>query len=214
MTARGEESSDLLKSLVGPPADEENEPAPAQGNLVRPPDPYRNAELEDLHVSIGKRIYAQLDMIIMAFNTINAVFAISAAVSLIPKYDYSLYSFCDYGDNGKPLSIGVQCPYLPSPVFISFLIVWCLYFLTIFSYRFHRTIDYWSNDLRFYVACDMLNNEIFMYIMVLVGIALTFVSAVGGIYFVTQNGSTASLGKITSLCRLIVHCAIAHALLR
>lgn len=180
-------------------ADQLRASSPSQGP---PADPLKGVELEDLHISVGKRIYAQIDMIIMAFNTINAVFSISAQVSLISEDAYShFFRICDYND-GTPLNVLVQCPYYPSPVFISFIITWTLYFVTIFIYRYQRTIEYWSNDLRFYLACDMLNNEMFMYIMVFVGVLLTFVSAIGGIYYATHNGSDTTIGKCLVLCFL------------
>lgn len=150
-------------------------------------------ELEDLHISIGKRIYAQMDILVMFLNTINAVFSISAAVSLIPQYDYSSYTFCDYG---SPIAIGVQCPYLPSPVFISFFVAWTLYFMTLITYQWSNTYDYWSNDLRFYIACDSLHNTVIMRWFVYIGILLTIVSAIGGIVYVCHNGTTSSLGNI------------------
>lgn len=166
------------------------------GSAAGAGNPYDGVELEDLFLSLGKRIYAQIDMIVMMFNTINSVFAISAAVGQIPKDELSwMFNFCEYG-GGEPLGVSVQCPYLPNPVFISFLTAWIIYFSTIFAYRFHRTFDFWSNDLRFYVACDLLNNDMFMYILAFVGVVLTLVSAIGGIYYVTVNGSTASLGNI------------------
>ncbi|RYH05181.1 hypothetical protein EON65_45420 [archaeon] len=164
-------------------------------NAMSVSDSYKGYELEDIFISFGKRVWMQIDVIVMCFNTINACFSISAAVSLIPKYNYGEYTFCDYGDNGEPIGIGVQCPYLPSPTFISLLTIWTLYFLTIFTYKVHRTFDWWSNDLRFYMACDIINNDIFMYIMVYVGIVLTLLSGLCGIYFVTQNGSDESLGN-------------------
>lgn len=158
---------------------------------------YKGYELEDFFISLGKRVWMQIDVIVMLVNTINACFSISAAVSLIPKESHGQYNFCDYGENGEPLSVGVQCPYLPSPTFISLLTVWTLYFVTIFAYKVHRTFDWWSNDLRFYMACDMVNNDIFMYIMACVGMVLTIASGLCGIYFVTQNGSDDSLGMST-----------------
>ena len=74
--------------------------------------------------------------------------------------------------------------------------IWACYFTIILTYRLQRTFSYWSNDLRFYIAYDMLNNEFFMLVLIGFGILLTFVSAVTGIVFVSQNGSTSSLGGI------------------
>ncbi len=165
-------------------------------NRATPNQKYQNkkaVELEDLHISIGKRIFAQMDVIVMFLNTITAVFSISAAVSLIPQYDYSSYTFCDYG---SPVAIGVQCPYLPSPVFISFFVAWTFYFIGLISYKWYHTNDYWSNDLRFYLVCDNLHNTYVMKCFIIIGFILTIVSAIGGITFVFKNGSTASLGSI------------------
>jgi hypothetical protein len=150
-------------------------------------------ELEALHISIGKRIYSQIDVIVMFLNTMTAVFSISAAVSLIPQYDYSQYTFCDYG---PPIAIGVQCPYLPSPVFISFFIAWILYFFSMMTYKWFHTYEYWSNDLRFYIACDSLHNTFPMKCFIYIGMILTIVSTIGGIVYVFHNGSTSSLGSI------------------
>lgn len=153
-------------------------------------------ELESLHVSIGKRLYAQLNVLVMCANTIAAVFSISAAVSLIPKdddFELMRYDFCTYG---PPLTVEVQCPYHTSPVFLTFLIIWSLYFITLFVYKFHGTYDYWSNDLRFYLVHDMLNNTFVMFVFVIIGMVLTLVSCVGGIVFVCQNGSIPSISSI------------------
>jgi hypothetical protein len=157
-------------------------------------NPVKAMEMESIFASIGKRLYAQMNIFVMCANTVTAVFSISAAVSLIPQpATMWRYDFCDYGE---PLSVEVQCPYHSSPVFLTFLVLWSLYFATLFSYKFHATYDYWSNDLRFYLANDMLNNSFFMFVLIVVGMILTMVSSIGGISYVIHNGSTQSIGSI------------------
>lgn len=162
-------------------------------------------ELEDIFTSLGKRIYAQMNIIILCANTIAAVFSISSAVSLIEEDDdWTLrqYQFCDYGN---PKAVTVQCPYENSPVFLVFLIIWSIYFITLFTYKFHGTADYWSNDLRFYLANDMLNNSLFMFVMIIIGMILSVISFVGSMYFVAHNGTTQSLGSIFVFFGVNVH---------
>lgn len=156
-------------------------------------NPYQGIELEPLHISIGKRFYSQFSYWFMFGNSINSIFTISAAVSLIPEYNYSEYEFCDYG---TPISIGVQCPYLPSPVFSVFIVIWSIYYFTLIGYHMNKTYEYWSNDLRFYMICETIRFETFMLVMAFIGFILTIVSSLTGLYYVSTNGSTSSIGNI------------------
>jgi hypothetical protein len=134
-----------------------------------------------------------MDSIVLFPNTMVAIFSISAQVSLIPQYDYSSYTFCDYG---SPQAIGVQCPYLTSPAFISFAVIWISYFTALFIYQISYSWDYMTNDVRFYIICDLLHNEQVLLLFVYSGIVLTITSALVGIYFVCHNGTESSLGSI------------------
>lgn len=182
----------LHKNLLSQPVEDGHSSAPMSPPLVRSTPP----ELEDIFTSIGKRIYAQMNILIMCANTIAAVFSISSAVSLIEEDDdFTLrrYQFCTYGD---ATSVTVQCPYESSPVFLVFLILWSIYFITLFTFKFHGTVDFWSNDLRFYLANDLLNNSVFMFVAVVIGMILTAISSIGAISFVIHNGTTQSLSSI------------------
>lgn len=143
--------------------------------------------------SFFKRLYAQLDLLVMFVNVIIAVFSISAAVSLIPTDNSMLFTGCDYG---APLATNVQCPYADSPSFAAFLSVWTIYFAVFLSYKIAKTGKYDTMDLRFYLASDMVNNRIFHRCMVGLGVVLTLVSAIVAISFVCHNGTVESLGSI------------------
>eukprot|EP01033_Poteriospumella_lacustris_P001819 gene1819-1319_t len=196
----------MHKNLLSQPVEDGHSvapslPPPPQPTLARTPPP----ELEDLFTSIGKRIYAQLNIIIMCANTIAAVFSITSTISLIEKDDdwtMQQYQFCDYG---PPLSVAVQCPYETSPIFLCFLVIWSIFFITLFTYKFHGTADYWSNDLRFYLANDMLNNSLFMFVMIIIGMILSMISVFVTIYFAAHNGTTQSLGSVFVFFGVNVH---------
>ena len=157
--------------------------------------------LDNLLVSYIRRFFMQLEIFILFGNTLSAIFSISAAVSLIPRTDYS-YDFCDWGN---PTGYFVQCPYLPSPAFGTCLAVWTLYFTTIFLYRFQRCLPYYTHDVRFYLACDMINNELFIQIMVYIGFVFTFASALAGIYYSFHNGTENTLGSILVFLVVNIH---------
>lgn len=152
---------------------------------------------EDPFYSFIKRIFSQFSLIVMCANTISSVFSISAAVSLIPDDNAAaMYRFCDYGNDNEASSVYVQCPYIPSPVFQTFLSLWCIYFVTYFTYKYYDTSCYMTNDLRFYVYCDKFNSTLVNRIMVGLGVLLTFVSGIGAAQSVVHNGTTDSIGPI------------------
>jgi hypothetical protein len=150
-------------------------------------------DLDPIFLSVAKRIYAQINLVILAANTIAAVFSISAAVSLIEEDDDFRYQICDYGN---PVSIGVQCPYTQSPIFISFLVIWTIYFTILCTYKYHRTVEYWTHDLRFYFASEAVAFDLLMQVMVAIGVVLTLISGLGGFYYVIHNGTTTAIGSI------------------
>lgn len=196
MTSTTDNRSTLMDNLIaadGPPSSASSTAKPNHNTIQDDRFYYLPADLDHIFVSIGKRCYAQINLLVLAINTISAVFSISAAVSLIEEDDDFRYNFCDYG---SPVSIGVQCPYLNSPTFICFLVVWILYFITLGLYKYHRTIDYWTHDLRFYFASEAVAFDLFIQVMVKIGLVLTLASGFGGIYFVIHNGTTTSLGSI------------------
>lgn len=181
----------LMENLIG-----ETTSPMAQYANTSPSNPRsrrKEIELENVFVSLGKRIFAQMNILVMFVNTLTAVFSISASVSLIRKEATAMYNFCD---EGWPLYLEVQCPYTSSAAFISLLTIWILYFATMFIYKFSGTYDYWSNDLRFYLAHDILQNEWFMFVLVILGMVLTVGSAFTAVGYVIHNGTTASIGSI------------------
>lgn len=154
--------------------------------------------LEDVWVSVGKRVYAEIDIIILFGNCLNACFYIPQAISMIPKDDdmvLNQYDFCEYGE---PEKLYVQCPYLESPTFLGF-VIWCtLYFVSFFVYKFIWTFEYWSNDLRFYIAYDVVNSQRVCKVFVAFGIVFTIVAGITGLGFAAHNGSSDSVGGILS----------------
>jgi hypothetical protein len=118
-------------------------------------------------LSIYKRFFSQMDLIIMFFNTISSIFSITSSLSNINTIEYNTYidSFCD---NGKPIGYSTQCPYLNSPQFIIIILLWVLYFIMVFFYKYQWTNKYEINDLRYYIAYDRCNhttsNNIHVYI--------------------------------------------------
>jgi hypothetical protein len=159
-------------------------------------------EIDDIFTSFCKRMFMQMDIFILLGNTLSAVFSITAAVSLIPQTRFVIGTICDYGEE---LGEFVQCPYLPSPVFGACLSVWILYFTTIFLYRYHRSLAFFTNDLRFFLAADKINNEWFILIMVYVGFLFTIVSAGTGLYYAFHNGTETTIGSILVFVFVNIH---------
>lgn len=146
---------------------------------------------------VGKKILSQSDLLVMFANTIVSIFSISAAVSLIPRDDETInYTFCTYGNGGEADTVLVQCPYLPSPGFISVLLVWMIYFGVLFAYKYISTSEFSSNDLRYYMACDRHNSRLVHRLLIGAGIVLTVGSGLFGISFIVSNGNDAAVGSI------------------
>lgn len=152
---------------------------------------------EDPFSTFIKRVFAQLSLLVMFANTLSSVFSISAAVSLIPDDNAApRYHFCEYGDNNQADGVFVQCPYVPSPVFQTFISLWVVYFVVYFSYKFWVTSAYETNDLRFLIFCDKFNSTTFNRVLVGLGVLLTFVSGIGAGQAVVHNGTTDSISPI------------------
>lgn len=184
----------MLNPIVQNSAGDKNSPLLLNGS-IQSSNSNQEFELEDLFTAIGKRVFANAAILVLFGNTLSAIFSISAAVSLIQDNSSNPFNYspCDYGDS---LGNYTQCPYLPSPVFGTCLAIWSCYFCTLFVYKYHRTYPYFTNDLRFYLACDMVNNEWFLFVLVIVGFIFTFASGVTGIYYAFHNGAESSVGSI------------------
>ena len=152
---------------------------------------------EDPFSTVIKRVFAQLGLLVMFANTLSSVFSVSAAVSLIPDYDAApRYHFCEFGSNNQADGVFVQCPYVPSPVFQTFISLWVIYFVIYFSYKFWVTSAYETNDLRYLVFCDKFNSTMFNRILIALGVLLTALSGVGAAQAVVHNGTTDSISPI------------------
>jgi hypothetical protein len=99
----------------------------------------------------------------------------------------------------------VQCPYLPSPAFISVICIWMLYFCVTFLYKFMLTSQFHSSDLRFYMACDKHNTRIVHRILIGIGVFLTVVSGLFGVSFIVSNGNDAAVGSILVFMTLNIY---------
>ena len=150
-------------------------------------------EYDEVWVDVGKRVYSQMDIIIVFLNCVSACFSISAGVSLIPSNNMNYAQFCDLGN-----AIGqyVQCPYVESPEFLCILGVCIIYFSAFIIFKILWTFEFMTNDLRYYISCDMVINSVIHKCFVLFGIVFTFAGGFTGIGYVIHNGSTDSLGLI------------------
>ena len=152
------------------------------------------ATKDSLIVSVGKRIFSELQLLAMSINVITAVYSISATISLVstPTTSESL----NYCAHGEPLFEQAQCAYANQPTFIGFITVWILYFAVLLLYRFSHTSKFATSDLRFYLACDITNNQPFNQGLVLLGIALTLGCGGVGLNFALRDSFVASVGGI------------------
>jgi hypothetical protein len=150
-------------------------------------------ELDSEIVALGRRLYAQFDLLILFINCLSACYSIPAAVSLIPNDASANYNFCDYG---PPDGVFVQCPFLESPIFIGFVLVCTIYFVTFVTYKIFRTYEFFTNDLRFYIATDMIVNDTIHKMFVYFGVLFTISGGIAGLAFVFHNGTTDSVGGI------------------
>lgn len=174
-------------------------------NSAHPLDTSSSGDKDDT-TDLLKKILTQSDLLVMFGNTIISVFTISAAVSLVPRDDATIsYTFCDYGENGEADTVLVQCPYLPSPAFISVICIWMLYFCVTFLYKFMLTSQFHSSDLRFYMACDKHNTRIVHRILIGIGVFLTVVSGLFGVSFIVSNGNDAAVGGILVFMTLNIY---------
>lgn len=173
---------------------------------------------------IGKRLFSEAHLLAMSVNVITAIYSISATISLVnipaSEEDHSV----DYCAHGEPLFEQAQCAYANTSTFIGFITIWIVYFIIFLIYRLARSSKYSTTDLRFYLVCDMTNNEPLNKFLVLLGMGLTvicggvalgyaakdiFVFNVGGVgqilVFMGVNLLTLfqiRRGRFTSLCTI------------
>jgi hypothetical protein len=149
-------------------------------------------ELDSEVVAVGRRLYAQFDLVVLFANCVSACISIPAAISLIPT-DSVFALQCDYGQS---LGAYQQCPYTTSPIFMGFMGFCIVYFLSFITYKIYNTFDYFTNDLRFYIASDMVVNDFVHQVFVYVGFGFTVTGGLAALGFVIKNGTTDSIGSI------------------
>lgn len=146
----------------------------------------------------------------MIFNTFNQIFTLARSVAtfgLPDNYSYSTYSSvnagsgyhivtCNYGNVESVLTL---CPYNEDLLFRLLLILWAIFFVSFISFRLIATMKFNTGDLRFFVACDMLNRSSANIIFVIVGMGLTVCSFLVILVYVLPQMAFSSNASTTIL---------------
>jgi hypothetical protein len=145
-------------------------------------------------ISVIKRLFSELQLFAMSVNVISAVYSISATISLvtIPSGSVSVNNCA----HGEPLFEQAQCAYANRPTFVGFITVWIIYFIVLLLFRFMHTSKFSTTDLRFYLACSMVNDEPLNKLLVLLGMGLTVACGAVGLTYALEDSFVTSVGGV------------------
>jgi hypothetical protein len=178
-------------------------------------DGYQNAKQafvpDNFAVQAVKRLFSISPLLAMCFSTINQVITVTESItSQSENRSYSSYVqvesdgvysgyTCEYGDAKAAI---IYCPYTPVPAFKAVMSMWVSYFVVFMAYRLYATLRYSTDDMRFYIAVDKLNGQLFNKIMVGIGAILTLISVAIGIFYLspqTEWNQTVDSASVTDL---------------
>jgi hypothetical protein len=134
-----------------------------------------------IFISIGRRIFTFLPLLVSLLNTLTKVYSLAAKLSSktpgSPTYEYldgMVFKTCDYSNffsnscsnaadtnqisffcdaSGSSIeSVTLQCSFTSQTAFVGFISIWCCLFGVYILYMFLMTVRYSTWDLRYYIA--------------------------------------------------------------